>query len=188
MSLGLLQRYSSRALLLGIALLMVVGTASGVSVYNNEGGVAMQLGEQLRSYVVVHNPTDEEDTVTLSASPSMPSGTFTANIITEGRHTDNARIKVGPGSNRTVPVLYTASLCTTQPSCLGDVTYNARSLETGDTDSITVPVNITHRQEVYGSPGITGLQLIVIAVLGATAVVLGQKGRRSRRSSDRPDT
>lgn len=167
--------------------LLLAGPVTGVTVYNDAGGVDMELGEQLRSHIIVYNPLDEENTVSLSASPTMPSGTFTANIIAE-RRGDRVQIDIAAESNRTVPVLYTASLCSTRPSCLGHTTFNARSLESGSTSRIDVPVNITHQQEVYGSPGITDLQFVVIALLGATLLVLAQKGRRSRRSSDRPDT
>jgi hypothetical protein len=168
--------------------MLLTGTVTGVSVYNDAGTAKIDLGEQRRSNIIVYNPSDEADTISLTASPSMPAGKLGASIIADGQYTDRTEIQIAANGNRSVSVLYTASLCTTQPTCIGDVTFNARSLETGDTDSETVPVEINHRQEVYGSPGITAVQAILLAFLASAVVLVGQNGRRSRRRSARPDT
>lgn len=169
-------------------LLVFVPSGSAVSVYSEDpgSGITLGMGERLQSHITVYNPRGEQDAVSVTMTPAMNQGTLVANLIADGRWASSLDVDVGAQRNRSIQTTYLAASCATS-TCTGDVTITARSYETGDISTITIPVTIQRRQEVYGSPGITGTEFLVIGVLGAFSILFLQKGRRSRRNSDSPE-
>lgn len=143
------------------------GTALTVFAGSQSGSIELDFGESQQNQITIYNPREEEDTVRIRVTPSMNNGELMANLLVDGRQTDVRDIKIGAEKNRTIQVLYTAARCTVT-QCDGDLTFTARSLESGAVSTQQVPVIISRKDEVYGAPGLTGLEVLVAMLFAGT--------------------
>lgn len=174
-----------RRLVLPALVLLIAAPAAGqisipnATVTGGEGGVLeLGLGDVRRSSLIVSNPEPEEDIYVLEASTSFSTGSLGVVMIGDDRTGDRVRVEVPPESDIAVPVEYTASACTAG-NCLGSVSFVGRSLEQNIRFTTSADVNIQRDTDVYGSPGLTLVNLVLLGVLGAVAAGLRRDAGRA---------
>ncbi|MDY6773632.1 MAG: hypothetical protein SVS85_00400 [Candidatus Nanohaloarchaea archaeon] len=155
-----------RSLVLVSVLLLLTGLSSAARMNTTVETVKLSLGERLSYPLVLHNPLDRPDTYDIGVGTVMDSGEASAVIQGSSRTSDRVQVHIGAGETKAVPVYYTGGACTSR-TCTGTSTFVLRSMETGRRESLSVDIVVRRDTQVYGSPGITGLQVVVIGLLGA---------------------
>lgn len=155
-----------------LALLGLLGAAAAATPRMNTTAdhVEPRLGESVVSTLVLHNPLEQSDIYRIQGRTVMDNGVIAVGIRGDERTADRVQVEVGAGSSRTVQVRYTGAACSSS-ICTGTVTFVGRSLETDRRFTASTDVTIRRDTEVYGSPGITLVQLLAVALIG-TAVSL----------------
>ncbi|MDY6770113.1 MAG: hypothetical protein SVU88_04015 [Candidatus Nanohaloarchaea archaeon] len=133
--------------------------------------VRVGLGEQRTASLLLHNPLDEPDIYDIGVGTVMSEGAASVRIAGDDRTSDRVTVEVGAGERRTVQVTFSGAACSVE-TCTGTATFVGRSLETGERFTASTQVTVERDTEVYGSPGITALQTVVIGLVAAVASIL----------------
>lgn len=133
--------------------------------YLDTDQMSLELGEEQATSIGIYNPADTAETVELSVSSDMDAGSIDPTIRVDGDRAETVSFEIGPESQRRVELVVAAANC--PDSCAGSVTVQMRSLATGQQYFTSMQVSVTRNTDVHGSPGITLVQVVVLALLGA---------------------
>lgn len=128
--------------------------------------VEVNLGQEMSSSLVVHNPLDRPDIYDIGVETVMGEGDAYVRIEGDNRTSDRVQVEVGPGETRSVQTVYTGASCSSK-TCAGTASFVGVSLETDERFSASTDVVVRRDTEVYGSPGITGVHALVAGLLAA---------------------
>ncbi len=127
------------------------------------------LGQELTTTVTVYNPRSDTETVELSVEPNMQPGSVYPRLMVEGEREERVTFDLGPQAQRTVELVVEGTSC--PDSCDGTVDIRLDTLATGQSYFESMTVTVQRETEVHGSPGITLIQLVVVALLGGLVVL-----------------
>ncbi len=164
--------------LLGVLFLFLTGGAAAAESRMNATAeqVELRLGEDTEIPLLLHNPLDRPDIYELEARTVMNTGEVAVRIAGDRRTGDRVTVDMGAEEDRAVPTLFSGSACSSE-ICTGTVTVVGRSLETDERFTASMEITIRRDVEVYGSPGITLLQFLALALLaGAVSLRWHRQG------------
>lgn len=133
--------------------------------------VEVNLGQEISSSLVLHNPLDRPDVYDIAVGTVMDEGDVSVRIVGDDRISDRVKVEVGPGETRSVQVFYTGASCPSE-TCTGTAAFVGVSLETDERFSESTNAEVRRDAEVHGSPGITGVHALLLGLLGAVLSLL----------------
>lgn len=159
-----------------VALLLVVALSANAAAAQSRlntttDHVELNLGQEIGSSLIVHNPMNRPDVYDIGVGTVMSSGSASVQIAGDERTSDRVTVEVGAGETRSVSVFYTGGSCPSE-ACTGTATFVARSLEQNRRFTASTEITVRRDKEVYGSPGITAVQVLVLGLAGAFLSVL----------------
>ncbi|MDY6788633.1 MAG: hypothetical protein SVV03_01585, partial [Candidatus Nanohaloarchaea archaeon] len=120
-------------------------------------------GEDTR-VLYVHNSDGVPHSYVLETEVSEGDGRLFTSLSSGGESgEDFIRFEVDSKSTRSIVSTFRAASCYRR--CVKDVTFVLRNLETGETDSVTVPVEIERKETGVSAPGIGLFHFVFIAFL-----------------------
>ncbi|MDY6768588.1 MAG: hypothetical protein SVW02_00560 [Candidatus Nanohaloarchaea archaeon] len=158
-------------LLLTVIAFMANGATAQARMNTTTDHIELNLGQEVGSSLVVHNPLDRPDIYDIGVGTVMEDGSASVQIVGDEKTSDRVRVEVGAGETRSVSVFYTGGSCPSE-ACTGSATFVGRSLETNRRFTATTQITVRRDTHVYGSPGITVVQAVVLGLLGSLLSLL----------------
>lgn len=135
--------------------------------------INLRLGQERVVPIRLVNQESVPDTYEITVATS-PQNVVDADLIGGGQRNETVRVEMEPESTRFIRVAYKATSCVAD-SCSATVTFKGRSLQTDTRFIANSDVVVTRSPNVHGAPGITLLQVIVLALLGTVVVGISRR-------------